>query len=189
MVTFLGFHGHVNNVMYVRYAETGRVNWSRNIALHHDPENSKEWSQLMGSTSVGYILKSIKVDFKFPMMFPDQISVYHKLSNEPPAPNDPNPRHFSNLHLDVLIMSEAKQRPAARCEEDVVLYDYRIAKKLNILPTWMLVQYRKLWEAQEVAKQANREKVKDIERRVRELEVGTWDREGAVESMGSAASS
>lgn len=118
-----------------------------------------------------------------PMMFPDQISVYHKLSNEPPAPNDPNPRHFSNLRLDVLIMSEAKQRPAARCEEDVVLYDYRIAKKLNILPTWMLVQYRKLWEAQEVAKQANREKVKDIERRVRELEVGTWDREGAVESM------
>ncbi|EGE03020.1 hypothetical protein TEQG_02057 [Trichophyton equinum CBS 127.97] len=186
---FVLIYGHVNNVMYVRYAETGRVNWSRNIALHHDPENSKEWSQLMGSTSIGYILKSIKVDFKFPMMFPDQISVYHKLSNEPPAPNDPNPRHFSNLHLDVLIMSEAKQRPAARCEEDVVLYDYRIAKKLNILPTWMLVQYRKLWEAQEAAKKANRERVEDIERRVRELEVGTWDREGAVESMGSAASS
>ncbi|DAA76125.1 TPA_exp: Uncharacterized protein A8136_1162 [Trichophyton benhamiae CBS 112371] len=185
----MGMHRHVNNVMYVRYAETGRVNWSRNIALHHDPENSKEWSQLMGSTSIGYILKSIKVDFKFPMMFPDQISVYHKLSNEPPAPNDPNPSHFSNLHLDVLIMSEAKQRPAARCEEDVVLYDYRIAKKLNILPAWMLVQYRKLWEAQEAAKKANREKVRDIERRVRELEVGTWDREGAVESMGSAASS
>ncbi|EFQ98650.1 hypothetical protein MGYG_01672 [Nannizzia gypsea CBS 118893] len=184
---FLGLYGHVNNVMYVRYAETGRVNWSRNIAIHHDPENSKEWSQLVGSTSIGYILKSIKVDYKFPMMFPDQISVYHKLSNEPPAPNDPNPGHFSNLHLDVLIMSEAKQRPAARCEEDVVLYDYRIAKKLNTLPTWMLVQYRKIWEAQEAAKRVNRGKVQDIERRVRQLEVGTWDREGAVESMGSAA--
>ncbi|KAK2846332.1 hypothetical protein FQN49_005828 [Arthroderma sp. PD_2] len=175
--------------MYVRYAETGRVNWSRNISLHHDPENRKEWSQLMGSKSIGYILKSIKVDFKFPMMFPDQISVYHKLTNEPPSPSDPNPRPFSNLHLDVMIMSEAKQRPAARCEEDVVLYDYRVAKKLTDLPAWMLVQYRKLWEAQEEAKKVNRAKVQDIETRVRELELGTWDRVDAVESMGSAASS
>ncbi|KAM5432359.1 hypothetical protein MferCBS31731_007562 [Microsporum ferrugineum] len=181
--------GHVNNVMYVRYAETGRINWSRNIALYHDPENSEQWSQLGGSTSIGYILKSIKVDFKFAMMFPDQICVYHKLANEPPVPGDPNPAPFSNLHLDVMILSEAKQRPAARCEEDVVLYDYRIAKKLTSLPSWMLVQYRKLWEAQEMAKKENRAKVQDIERRVRELEVGTWDREGAVESMGSAASS
>lgn len=69
--------GHVNNVMYVRYAETGRINWSRNIALYHDPENSEQWSQLGGSTSIGYILKSIKVDFKFVSL---PRSLYHLTS-------------------------------------------------------------------------------------------------------------
>lgn len=57
--------GHVNNVTYVRYAETARVNWTRNIGTHIDPANKKEWHSMVGSTGIGLILKSIKVDYKF----------------------------------------------------------------------------------------------------------------------------
>lgn len=57
--------GHVNNVTYVRYAESARVNWTRNIGLHIDPANKDKWTNLLNSTGIGLILRSIKVDYKF----------------------------------------------------------------------------------------------------------------------------
>lgn len=60
-----GFTGHVNNVTYVRYAETARVNLVRNYALHIDPAHKKEWLNTVGNTGVGLILQSIKMDYKF----------------------------------------------------------------------------------------------------------------------------
>lgn len=85
-------------------------------------------------------------------------------------------------------MSEKHQRPAARCEEDVAFYDYRIAKKVETVPRFMLEQFRRTWELQEEAKRVNRIKVQEIDARVKALEAGSWDREDAVEDMGSAAS-
>lgn len=57
--------GHVNNVNYVRYAESARVNWTRNIGNHIDEANKKKWLALLSSTGIGLILRSIKVDYKF----------------------------------------------------------------------------------------------------------------------------
>ena len=57
--------GHVNNVTYVRYAESARVNWTRNIGMHIDPAYKKEWLNLLNSTGIGLILRSIKIDYKF----------------------------------------------------------------------------------------------------------------------------
>lgn len=57
--------GHVNNVTYVRYAESARVNWTRNIGLHIDPANKDKWTNLLSSKGIGLILRSIKVDYKF----------------------------------------------------------------------------------------------------------------------------
>lgn len=57
--------GHVNNVTYVRYAETARVNFMRNFATHLDPANKKAWINLLASTGIGLILRSIKIDYKF----------------------------------------------------------------------------------------------------------------------------
>ena len=123
-----------------------------------------------------------------PMMWPDKISVYHKLSNEPPSLSSSDPGSFSTLNFDVVILSEKHQRPAARCQEDVVFYDYRIARKVKTVPQFMLEQFRHTWELQEEAKRANRLRVQGIEARVRALETASWDREDAVEDMGSAVS-
>ncbi|KAK2738755.1 hypothetical protein FQN57_006922 [Myotisia sp. PD_48] len=179
---------HVNNVMYIRYAETGRINWTRNFAVHLDPKHKKEWLELIGNTGIGFILKSIKVDYKFPMTSPDQITVYHRLANRPPFPSSSDPEKYSNMNLEVMILSEAKQRPAARCEEDIVLYDYRIGRKVSKLPHFMLDQFRKTWELQEESKWAYRLRAQAIERKLRSLETDSWDREDAVEDMGSAVS-
>ena len=56
--------GHVNNVMYNRYAESARVNWTLKFAAQ-DPTHKKEWLELMSPKSIGLILRSIKTDYKF----------------------------------------------------------------------------------------------------------------------------
>jgi acyl-CoA thioesterase FadM len=57
--------GHVNNVMYNRYAEAGRIGWFHNFANILDPAHKREWSQLWTPVGDGLILRSIRTDFKF----------------------------------------------------------------------------------------------------------------------------
>ena len=77
--------GHVNNVVYNRYAESARVNWALNFATS-DSSHRHEWmvrptidwkdlksvlnwsielQHLMTPKSIGLILRSIKTDYKF----------------------------------------------------------------------------------------------------------------------------
>ena len=86
--------------------------------------------------------------------------------------------------LDVMILSEVRQRPAAKCLEDVVVYDYRQGKKSS-LPPFMLDQFEKTWELQETAKAENGRKIKDLLDRVQVLEKQSWDRPDAKEDHGS----
>ena len=58
------FTGHVNNVMYNRYAESARVNWTLKFAAS-DPAHKTAWMELMSPKGVGLILRSIKTDYKF----------------------------------------------------------------------------------------------------------------------------
>jgi acyl-CoA thioesterase FadM len=167
--------GHVNNVMYVRWAESGRCNWTRKFR-RFDPAHKHQWEEVLTPRNVGLILKSIKVDFKFPMNWPDKISVYHKLNSRP----DEN---TASMMLDVMILSEAKQRPAARCLEDVVVYDYKVAKK-TALPSYMLRQFQSTWELQQQARQKGLAAIRGIEDRLRFIEQQTWDRPDAKEDFG-----
>lgn len=56
--------GHVNNVIYGRYAETARVNWVLYFAMRVDPAHGSLWAGLMSTRSVGLIMKSLKTEFK-----------------------------------------------------------------------------------------------------------------------------
>ncbi|PLB55269.1 hypothetical protein P170DRAFT_345488 [Aspergillus steynii IBT 23096] len=175
------FPCHVNNVTYVRYAETARVYFTRNYALHIDPAHKKEWMNLVSSRGIGLILRSIKIDYKFPMTYPDQVTVYHKLAHDPESPHSAQHAFF----LQAIILSESRQRPAARIHEDIVTYDYKLGKK-TALPPFLMEQFKSTWELQEQAKKFWRERILEIEDRVRTLEVESWDREDAVEDTGSA---
>ncbi|GAQ34125.1 hypothetical protein AtubIFM55763_006402 [Aspergillus tubingensis] len=173
--------GHVNNVTYPRYAETARVYYTRNFAMHIDPAHKTEWLNLVSSKGIGLILRSIKIDYKFPMTYPDKVTVYHKLVHDPTSPDAP--RHGFYLHA--MIVSEARQRPAARVSEDLVIYDYKAIKKAE-LPPFIMEQFKSTWDLQEKAKRYWQERILDIETRVRTLETESWDREDAVEDTGSA---
>ena len=170
--------GHVNNVQYVRFCETSRTNWTRKIGDHFDRPHKKQWDEMLTNKSYGLILKSIKVDYKFPMEWPDRISAYHKIRVMPKETD-------SNMLLDVMILSEGKQRIAAKAEEDVVVYNYKAGKK-STLPDYMLTQFRRQFEEQEVAKEQSGKRLKEILGQLETLEKATWDREDAKEDLGSA---
>ena len=88
--------------------------------------------------------------------------------------------------LDVVILSEGQRRAAARCVEDIVVYDYRIGKKAP-LPPFMIDRFRQTFELQEQAKERNGARVRALLGRVRELETSSWDRVDAVEDVGAGA--
>ncbi|PYI12374.1 hypothetical protein BO78DRAFT_301112 [Aspergillus sclerotiicarbonarius CBS 121057] len=173
--------GHVNNVTYTRYAETARVYYTRNFAMHIDPAHKKEWINLVSSKGIGLILRSITIDYKFPMTYPDKVTVYHKLVHDPSSPKAPH----HGFHLQAVIISEAHQRPAARVYEDNTMYDYKANKKTE-LPPFVFEQLKTTWKLQEQAKKFWQQRILDIETRVRTLETESWDREDAVEDTGSA---
>ncbi|KAL4781438.1 thioesterase-like superfamily-domain-containing protein [Aspergillus varians] len=172
---------HVNNVTYARYAETARVYFTRNFATHIDPAHKKEWMNLVSNKGLGIILRSIKIDYKFPMQYPDKVTVYHKLVHDPSSSQS---SQFA-FHLQAMILSEARQRPAARVHEDLVTYDYKLGKKAAI-PPFLVEQFKVTWKLQEQAKRQWRQRILDIEARVRKLELESWDRADAVEDTGSA---
>ncbi|CAN8096023.1 unnamed protein product [Discula destructiva] len=174
---------HVNNVKYIRYAESARTNWVLQLALQTpsgEPGQRKAWRDLMNArSSTGIILKSIKCDYKFPMTYPDRISVYHKLRHAP-SPQS------SLLVLDAVVLSHRHRRAAAKLEEELVVYDYLAAQKTT-LPAFMQETMEELVRMQEAAKARARARIWELLRVVEGLERETWDREGAVEDFGGAA--
>ncbi|EKV07153.1 hypothetical protein PDIG_74270 [Penicillium digitatum PHI26] len=116
------------------------------------------------------------------MESPDKITVYQKLVPDPS-------RHLSAqsaFRLEVMILSEAHQRLAARCFEDIVIYDYKKNRKTVAIPPFVMEQFETMWEQQEQEKEKWRQHIADIENRVRSLELESWDRADAVEDNGSA---
>lgn len=112
------------------------------------------------------------------MRYPDHVTVYHKLGTKPEEGMD-------SFKFDVVILSELNQRIAARCYEDCVFYDYVAGKKTAFKP-FMLEALGETWKLQEEARKVNSERVQALLDRVRRLEVESWDREGAVEDMGTS---
>jgi hypothetical protein len=115
------------------------------------------------------------------MTWPDKISVYHRLTRDPSVT-------LSNslFEQEVLILSERRQRPAARCIEENALFDYRIQRKAVEPPEFFLRQFQKTWGLQEEAKRKWSQEISSLEDAVTKLEKASWDRPDAVEDIGSA---
>lgn len=62
-------------------------------------------------------------------------------------------------------------------------YDYRAGRKTAIKP-WLMDGFRETWREQVEAAERAEGRIREVEGWLREIERGTWDREGAVEDMG-----
>ncbi|KAL7272873.1 hypothetical protein RUND412_004306 [Rhizina undulata] len=183
-VSFIGFNAHVNNVVYTKWAEAARINWAYNFGKHIDPANKHLWSELWTPKSIGLILRSIKVDYKFPIVFPDKVSVYHKLDTVgvdsftleaiSSLPHPSRKAHINSVLTSRKVLSEKHQRPAARCLEDLVVYNYQpAAPKIPgkaPLPEFMKPQMEETLRLQKEAKEDASERMQELEDMVVSLE-------------------
>lgn len=117
------------------------------------------------------------------MVYPDKISVFHKLRIRPEG--DPAPSSFM---LDCIVLSHQHRRVAARLEEDIVVYDYKAARKTS-MPGFMADLFNKTFDLQEQEMARARTRIWDLINAVEALEKETWNREDAVEDLGSAGGS
>lgn len=80
------------------------------------------------------------------------------------------PDHTSqSVFLDAVIYSEAHKRPAARCYEDIAIYDYK-AKRLATLHDFMVVELQKIYDLQEKTRAETEKTVDELTRQVEEIE-------------------
>lgn len=113
------------------------------------------------------------------MKFPDHVTVLHRLA----APPDPRQADFQ---LEVVMLSEAHQRPAARCAEAITLYDYRAGRKVALAQLPFLADaFGNVWAAQEAERERVGRERERIESVVRGIEKESWDRADAQEDTGS----
>jgi acyl-CoA thioester hydrolase len=104
--------GHVNNIIYFRYFESGRIAYMRKIGFH----------AALDSGEIGPILGYIDCKFKYPVTFPDTLSVGVRTTQ---IEDD----RFTVEHC---VVSHQAQRVAAIGEGVIVAYDYRAKRKAHL---------------------------------------------------------
>ncbi|KAG5665495.1 hypothetical protein KAF25_009620 [Fusarium avenaceum] len=152
---------HVNNVMYNRYVETGRVHFVRQHSEDATADEKPQWDDLTTPRSLGLILKSITTEYKFPLKFPDHITLVYKLLEEPTYES-------TSVKMEAWILSEQYRRVAARCIDDTVIYDYTTAKK-SVLKPFMVDKLKHTFKLQQESQRKYTDEANRVIKAVEEL--------------------
>ncbi|POY70353.1 hypothetical protein BMF94_6633 [Rhodotorula taiwanensis] len=110
-------NAHVNNAVYFRWLETGRLNFMRTLGSHlSNPQAAKD---LSGSgKGKGVILARITFDYRRPVMQPDNVLIAHK----------PMEVAARKLVLHGSVYSYAQQAVVGESDSIMVAYDYDATK-------------------------------------------------------------
>ncbi|NJL15198.1 MAG: thioesterase [Microscillaceae bacterium] len=107
---------HVNNTVYLRYAESGRIDYFEKMGFRVNVTNTEP--------SVGPILAEIQCKYKAPVTFPDQLVVATRLQ--------PGSLDVYSFWVEQLIVSQQLQRVVAEVKARLVAYDYQQKQKAPI---------------------------------------------------------
>jgi len=105
---------HVNNIVYLRYAESARIAYLEYAGL----------SDTMQGTGIGPILASINCRYLFPVTYPDTVRVGTRVTE---IGADRFTVHFR-------IVSTRHGRVAAQGDSVIVAYDYHSGTKALLTP-------------------------------------------------------
>ncbi len=107
---------HVNNIVYLRYSEIGRISYFEKAGFRVNTTK--------GEDNIGPILAEISCKYKYPVTYPDKIYVATRILND----------SFDeySFHAEQLIISHKAERIAAEVRSKLVCYDYHLLKKVAI---------------------------------------------------------
>ena len=100
---------HVNNIVYFKYFESGRIAYFQKIDL----------IEFMKKTGIGPILASTQCRFKLPLTYPDLVTVGAKVDT----------LEEDRFLMKYAVVSHKFKKIAALGEGTLVTYDYRNQKK------------------------------------------------------------
>ena len=103
---------HVNNTVYLRYAESARIAYMEAAGL----------GATMDGTAIGPILHSISCRFKFPLTYPDTALVGTRAGEF----------GADRFHMSFRIVSTRHARVAAEGDSLIVSYDYSAGGKVPL---------------------------------------------------------
>ncbi|PFH50932.1 hypothetical protein AMATHDRAFT_3450 [Amanita thiersii Skay4041] len=116
---------HVNNVRYVRFFESSRIRWMKSIAEElGGPEGA---SDMIKAKGVALILKSIAVQFRRPVTYPDTLLVGYR----PVIPKDGTCIDPAAIYGLAKAYSLSQRAYVAYSNEVLVWYDYDKLKKCD----------------------------------------------------------
>lgn len=103
---------HVNNAVYLRYMESGRMAYFERVGI----------MEMIRSTGIGPILHSVNCRFRIPLTHPDTVSVGTRIAE----------LGEDRFTMESLIVSHAHGRAAAEAQSVIVVLDYNRQKKAPI---------------------------------------------------------
>ena len=103
---------HVNNTVYLRYFETSRIAFFRELGVMGE----------MKDGGIGPILGKVSCTFTFPLTFPDRVVVGLKVGSF----------ESDRFLLHHLVWSSKHQRCAAFGEGRIVMFNYRTGLKTDL---------------------------------------------------------
>jgi acyl-CoA thioester hydrolase len=106
--------GHVNNLVYLRWAESARVDYLRLVGL---------WTELPPS-GVGPILASLHCDYKAQLLYPGTVQVGTRVSRV----------GNSSIQMEHHVVSLEQNALAAFVDSTLVMLDYRSRKPARVTP-------------------------------------------------------
>jgi acyl-CoA thioester hydrolase len=104
--------GHVNNLIYLRWCETARVEYLQRVAL---------WVELPPA-GAGPILASMKCDYKAQLNYPDTVQVGSRIGRI----------GNSSFQMEHCVVSRNLGEIAAAVESTLVLFDYKLRRPVPI---------------------------------------------------------
>ncbi|GAB4395663.1 MAG: thioesterase family protein [Microscillaceae bacterium] len=107
---------HVNNTVYLRYAESGRIDYFEKMGFRVNVADAHQ--------AIGPILAEIQCKYKAPVTFPDQLVVATR-----PQPGSLDTYSF---WVEQLIVSQQLQRVVAEVKARLVAYNYQLKQKAPI---------------------------------------------------------
>ncbi|KAI8996486.1 Thioesterase/thiol ester dehydrase-isomerase [Trametes punicea] len=121
---------HVNNVRYLRFFETSHVRLMSAIGQEFGGPAKAE--AMIKGKGVSLILKSISVDYKRPVVYPDTLLIAHKLhpgplrtSSKVDGPEVTSRRQAkTHFHIMGAIWSYAQRRIVTEADSMLVWYDF-----------------------------------------------------------------
>lgn len=103
---------HVNNIIYFRYFESGRIAYFERAGL----------MQEMAESGIGSILASASCKFKFPLTYPDRVLVGTRVGEI----------GTDRFVMYYRIVSTRHDRVSAEGDGVIVSYDYRMKQKTEL---------------------------------------------------------